>query len=231
MPTVLVTGSNRGLGLEFVKEYLKDRWHVLATCRDLRQADSLRLLQKDYPTHLEIFSMDVTRYREVDEVSLSLKDRPIDVLINNAGIYIGKGQCLGGFNYKEWEEILRVNLLAPMKVTEALYPQLRLGELKRIVMISSKMGSITDNTSGGSYLYRSSKSALNAAARSLAWDLREDGMCVLLLHPGWVKTDMGGKNASITPRQSVEAMRDLIHTLPLEKTGCFFDYQGKKLGF
>lgn len=224
MPTVLVTGANRGLGLEFVRQYAGDGWRVHACCRTPAKAAALGAVAGDVDVH----ALDVADGGALAALVRSLDGEAIDVLVNNAGIY-GWRQSLGGIDYDGWLDVLRVNVLAPVAVTEALLPNLERGAGKRVALITSQMGSIADNSSGGTYAYRSSKAALNAAGRSLAVDLRARGIVVLLLHPGWVRTDMGGPGGRIDTPESVAALRERLAGATPAHSGRFFRYDGTEL--
>ena len=224
--TVLITGTNRGLGLEFVEQYSQLGWKVLACCRDLNNANELFNLQKKFPS-IEILELDVGNLNDINVLSNKLKDRTIDVLINNAGIY--RSGTLGSVDPKAWIESFKINTIAPYILIEALISQIMKSDLKKIISITSKMGSIDDNTSGGSYIYRTSKTALNSMMRSLTHDLASKGISTLTLHPGWVRTDMGGANAWINSSESVIGMIKQIKKLSQENSGRYLDYAGKTI--
>jgi NAD(P)-dependent dehydrogenase (short-subunit alcohol dehydrogenase family) len=226
MATVLITGANRGLGLEFCKQYAADGWRVLACCR---RPDTAASLLADYP-QVSVRSLDVSDFKQIDNLALELRDTPIDVLINNAGIYGDSlGHAFGHLDYDAWARTFKINTQAPVKMAEAFLPNLKRGEKKLLVSITSQMGSIADNGSGGSILYRTSKAALNAAMKSLAIDLEEQSIGVILLHPGWVKTDMGGEHALIGPSASIAGLRRVIESFTLPQTGSFLKYDGSLL--
>lgn len=222
MPTVLITGANRGIGLEFARQYATDGWDVVATCRRPDEAAELKA------RGLELHALDVSDFAAIAALAQALADRPVDVLINNAGIYGGR-QTFGSVDAEEWARVLRVNVMAPMKMAEALVGNLARGQRRVIASISSRMGSIDDNASGGAYVYRSSKAALNAVTKSLSVDLRAQGIICMVLHPGWVKTAMGGVGALISPHQSVMAMRRIIDGATLGHSGHFFNYDGQEI--
>jgi NAD(P)-dependent dehydrogenase (short-subunit alcohol dehydrogenase family) len=224
--TVLITGTNRGLGLEFVEQYSQLGWKVLACCRDKDNANKLLNLQEKFSS-IEILQLDVSNLDEINTLSNTLNDRSIDVLINNAGIY--RSGPLGNIDPQAWIESFKINTIAPYILIEAFLGQIIKSNLKKIVSITSKMGSIDDNTSGGSYIYRTSKTALNSMMRSLTHDLASNGISTLTLHPGWVKTDMGGPNAWINSYESVVGMIEQIEKLSQENSGQYLDYAGKKI--
>lgn len=222
MPSVLITGASRGLGLEFARQYAADGWRVHACCRDPRGAVSE--ISGDVIPH----ALDVTDSGAVKALVRALDSEALDLVVNNAGI-MGRGQQLGRIDAQGWEKVLRVNAVAPIMVSEALLPNLRKAGSGRIAMLTSRMGSIADNTSGGMYAYRSSKAALNAAARSLALDLAGDGIIVLLLHPGWVRTDMGGAGGQIDAPESVAGLRRVIGGAKIADSGTFYAYDGRRI--
>lgn len=226
MTTVLITGANRGLGLEFVRQYAAEGWQVIAACRQLGQATELNKLAQDYPS-IQLETLDVAEFEQIDALAKKLANQPIDVLINNAGIYGDeRGHGFGQLDYQAWTKTLTVNTQAPVKMAEAFLPQIKQGENKLVITVSSLMGSIADNGSGGSLLYRSSKSAVNSAMKSLAIDLNDQGIGTLILHPGWVRTDMGGPNGLIDVEESVTGMRKVIADFTLAQTGTFVKYDG-----
>ena len=227
-PTILITGANRGLGLKFTELYTQRKCNVLATCRSPQNADRLLKLA-EHNDLITIHPLDVGINEEIENLALKIKDVPIDILINNAGIW--RSSSLGSANKQAWLESFAINSIAPYEVIQALLPNIKMGVLKKVVSITSKMGSIDDNTSGGSYIYRSSKSALNMIMRSLENDLRAYDITTLTLHPGWVQTDMGGMNALINDEQSVSGMMEVIDALNIKNSGRFIDYAGKHINW
>lgn len=226
MATVLITGANRGLGLEFCRQYAVEGWNVIACCRNPDDAVDLNALVGRYP-NIQREKLDVSELEQIDALSQKLADSCIDVLINNAGIYAdNKSNGFGQLDYQAWSRSSVVNTQAPVKMLEAFLPQIKGSDKKLVINISSLMGSIADNGSGGSILYRSSKAALNAAMKSLAIELKDQSVGVLIFHPGWVKTDMGGPNALINAEQSIAGMRALIESFSLDQSGSFVKYDG-----
>jgi NAD(P)-dependent dehydrogenase (short-subunit alcohol dehydrogenase family) len=226
MATVLITGANRGLGLEFCRQYAVDGWDVIACSRNPDDAFDLNNLAGHHP-NIQLEALDVADFDQIDALSQKLSNCCIDVLINNAGVY-GDMQS-GGFgllDYQVWSQSFLVNTQAPVKMAEAFLAQIKCSDKKLLVNISSLMGSIADNDSGGSILYRSSKAALNAAMKSLAIGLKDQSVGVLIFHPGWVRTDMGGPNGLINAEQSVTGMRALIKNFSLDQSGSFAKYDG-----
>jgi NAD(P)-dependent dehydrogenase (short-subunit alcohol dehydrogenase family) len=224
VPTVLITGANRGLGLEFARQYAADGWDVLACCRDPERAGELKALGGKVAVH----RLDVEEADQLAALKSALGGRAIDVLLSNAGYY-AKGERLGQLDYPAWERSFRINTLGPVRLAEALVDQVARSEKKLIANVTSLMGSIGDNESGGSYAYRSSKAALNMATVCLARDLAPRGVTAIVLHPGWVKTDMGGPGAPLEAPESVKGMRAVIARVGPADTGTFFDYEGDLL--
>jgi len=236
MPTVLITGANRGLGLEFALQYAADGWRVHACCRNPPAASDLAELAEGAKGRVVVHRLDLCDFSAVDALADELSSEPIDLLLNNAGVYTRGGyaaavydKAFGKSDFEDWENVFRINAFAPMKMAEAFVDHLASTEQGKLVTISSDMGSIGLNATGGSYAYRSSKAAVNCLMHSLSLDLAEKGIIVALLHPGWVSTDMGGPDADITPQTSVSGMRRVIESLKPGQTGCFKSYQGKTL--
>lgn len=218
MPTVLISGANRGIGLEFARQYAADGWDVIATARHPEQADALNQLG------VEVLPLDTSDAASIKKLAESLKGRPIDVMIANAGV-MGPLEL----DSKGWTETLVTNSIGPTLLAAALKPNIAASDQKRMVAITSRMGSIADNSSGGYVAYRSSKAALNAAWRSLSIDWSRDGVTLAMFHPGWVQTDMGGPNAAITPQQSVSDMRRTIASLTPDRSGSFLNHDGQEI--
>ena len=225
MPIVLITGASRGIGLEFARSFAADGWWVLAGCRQPDRAHDLKALAADSNGAVRVHRLDVTDGLRVEALARELAGDPIDILLNNAGI-MGPQTGFGETDYDEWLPVFAVNTLAPMRMAERFVEHVAGSERKLIVNISSRMGSIEENTSGGNYIYRSSKAALNMVAKGLSLDLAPRGITVAVFHPGWVKTDMGGQNALITPAESVAGMRAVIDGLTPKDTGSFHAYDG-----
>jgi NAD(P)-dependent dehydrogenase (short-subunit alcohol dehydrogenase family) len=230
-PTVLVTGANRGIGLALARAYAARGWRVIATARRPAEAVELRALAASDPD-VTLETLDVTDHGQVDALATRLRGRPIDVLINNAGIIGDRAtQVLGRFDYAVAREVFETNTLAPMKMAEALLPNLLAGRQKKLVTLSSSEGSITQVDSPRIYWYRSSKAAVNMAMRNLAFAVKKDSVAVALVNPGPVATDMM-KNARI-PLQPVDEAAGkvigIIDTLTLETTARFWDYAGGEL--
>lgn len=227
MPTVFITGANRGIGLALAQAYAADDWTVHVGCRHPEKAGALKAIPGRVITH----RLDVTDGLRVASLAreLAQNGEGIDVLINNAGVYGGDEQSFGKVDYDDWVDTLKVNTLAPLRMAERFADLVANSEWKTIANISSKMGSVADNTSGGYYIYRSSKAALNMVTKSLAIDLKERGITVLTFHPGHVATDMGGRSAPVAPMDSAAGIKRIIAESTEESSGSFFDYQGARL--
>ena len=225
MPTVMITGANRGIGLEFARQYAEDGWRVIATCRDPASGRSLAELGPS----VEVYTLDVADPRQIEKLAQLLDGQAIDILINNAAIYGPRPSVLGTVGYEAWPEVMHINVMSPLKVAECFADHVARSESGIMVAISSQMGSIGDNTSGKSYIYRSSKAALNMVMKGLSVDLKARGISVVMLHPGWVKTDMGGPNAKVDTVDSVTGMRRVIAGVGPGDTGGFFDHDGTAL--
>ncbi len=223
-PEVLITGANRGLGLALARAYAAGGWHVIACCRDPERAEGLRGLAGN----LAIHALDVNRGEQVAALAASLGGRPLDLVINNAGISPPKPP-LGEIDYERWLATLEINTLGPMRIAEHFVEPLAAGQGKLLVNISSRVGSIADNRGGGMYAYRTSKTALNMLVKGLSVDLRPRGIAVVALHPGWVRTDMGGPRASVSPEESVAGMTAMIERLTIADSGRFLNYAGREL--
>lgn len=221
----LITGANRGVGLALVKAYLSAGWRVFACCRHIVDAAELQQLQANN-TALTLHQLDVTDYQAVTALSQEMADVTLDLLINNAGYYGPKGYGFGNTDIDEWRKVLEINTIAPLKLAETFYPQLLANQPGTIANLSSKVGSMTENTSGGGYIYRSSKAALNSVAKSLSNDLSPQRIISVALHPGWVQTEMGGPNAKITASESAQGLKAVIDSLTLERSGGFYNYDG-----
>jgi len=226
MPTLLITGTNRGIGLELCKQYLSKGWDVHACCRKPKKAKELSKLAKQYAANLTIHKLNVSNEKQMDALKLALKDKPVDMLINNAGVHALGASQFGKTDDKAWEEAVAVNLIAPMKMMENFVENVSISDKKIIASMSSKMGSMEDNTSGGAYAYRATKAALNAVMASAAHDLRHLNITALILHPGWVRTDMGGPNGEISVQESAEMLCKILDNCSIEDSGKFFDIDG-----
>jgi NAD(P)-dependent dehydrogenase (short-subunit alcohol dehydrogenase family) len=218
VPTILITGAGRGLGLELARQYAQDGWRVIGTVRD---GDLKKI-------GAESLKVDVTDFAALKALPAKLKGEPLDVLFCNAGIIGKRGMALGSFDYDEWEKVLRVNLLGAAAVIEALADNVAASERKTIAVMSSRLGSISETT-GMTLPYSTSKAALNLLAKALAETLRPRGVIVAALSPGWVSTDMGGQGAPLTPEVSVRGLRRVLGGLRREDSGKFFSHDGSQI--
>jgi NAD(P)-dependent dehydrogenase (short-subunit alcohol dehydrogenase family) len=239
LSALFITGANRGIGFEFARQYAADGWDVIACCRKPEKADTLQALAHTNPA-VRIEKLDVTDDENSAALAEKLKDTPIDLLINAAGIFSGAGpginamsgdesQVFGSVDSAAWAKVLRTNAIAPVMIAQAFLKNLIKGKGRKLIMISSHMGSIADMHREDDIAYRTSKTALNAAMKSISLSLRGERIVVASFHPGWVKTDMGGIGASLTPEFSVTHMRRLIANLTSENSGQFINYDGKIL--
>jgi len=220
----VVTGGNRGIGLEFARQLAERGERVIATAREPEKVTALR----DLPVRIE--PLDVSDPGSVSEFARRLDGAPVDVLIHNAGIGAA-GPGIERLDMDEMERYFSVNTIGPLRVTQALLPNLRAGARKLIVGISSGLASLEGNTGGGWYGYRAAKAALNMFVRTLAQELRREGFICVLLDPGWVKTDMGGLGAPTPPEQSVRAMLKVMDRLSPSESGRFFNSRGKEVSW
>ena len=231
MSTILITGANRGLGLEFVRQHTADGWEVLATSRQPEQSAELKQLASQHPK-VVLHRLDVTDDESVRDLADKLDGKPIDVLLHSAGIYPREGQHIGEIDYDRWREALETNLFGVLRITEALLENVAASPRKQIAAISTSMSSlrgVQDGSvaqAGTSYQYRSSKTALNMALSILAKELEPQGISVVLLDPGWVKTDMGGPHAPLSPKESIAGMRKVLAGNPMEISGKFLGHDG-----
>jgi NAD(P)-dependent dehydrogenase (short-subunit alcohol dehydrogenase family) len=221
MSTVLISGANRGLGLEFARQFAAAGSNVLAGCRDPRQAGALTEIPG-----IEICELDVGSVASVKALAAALKGRAVDILINNAGRLVA-----GHPEHNDPEavmEMLRVNTLGPLMLSEALVENLAASARRLIVTVSSDLGSLSGNASGGNLGYRVSKAAVNMVMRTLAIELKPRNISCVLLTPGWVRTDMGGSNAPLSATQSVTGMYRVIERLGLRDSGRWLDHSGQE---
>lgn len=223
MPTVLITGANRGIGFEFARQYAADGWSVHGCVRDPAAADALRALGDGLIT---IHKLDVTRHDQIATVATALKGIPIDLLINNAGMWIGEDEHFGRFRDAQWMEQFRVHVFGTMAMCEAFVDHVTASEKKLMVNISSGNGCFGWPREMGDYPYDTSKAALNLITKGLSADLRDRGITVMCFTPGNVATDMSGPDADLQPGESIAGMRQVIAQLNISQTGSFIRYNG-----
>jgi len=226
---ILITGANRGIGLEIVKYSMEQGWRVFACCRNPHNADDLFDVAKQSNGQISVHIADMQELSTLQALSYELRNDAIDMLINNAGVYGSDKNKFGSVDVDSWIQAFQVNSIAPLKMVEAFSEQLRMGKQKLVACMSSKMGSMADNGYGNSYIYRSSKAALNAVVKSLSIDLKEQGIITVALHPGWVKTEMGGPDAEISTRECVEKLFSHLLQLSIEDSGRFIDIDGSDI--
>jgi NAD(P)-dependent dehydrogenase (short-subunit alcohol dehydrogenase family) len=229
MPSVLITGANRGLGLEFARQYEASGYRVFATARDVKQAEQLQALAKrPSQGRITVHTLEVADGDSVAALARELAGEPLDILLNNAGTMGPKQQGLDGVDYAGMLDTLSTNTIAPLRLAQALLENVASSERKLIVAVTSGMGSIAE-TSGGHYAYRASKAALNMTYRNLALDLKPRGIITAVINPGWVQTDMGGAGAPLQVDESIRKMRKVFDELTLAQTGSFLNFSGGTL--
>jgi len=227
MPSVLITGAGRGLGLEFAEQYASAGYRVYATARKPEAASELNTLSKQHE-NISLHALEVSDGGSVRALAAELSGKPIDILINNAGTMGPDRQQVGSIDFEGMVETLVSNAVAPLRIAEAFLDNVVRSERKLLVAITSGMGSI-DDTSGGYYAYRASKAALNMSFRNLALDLKPRGIIAIVINPGWVKTDMGGPGANLAPADSIGGMRKVFDSVTLRDSGKFMNYDGGTL--
>lgn len=228
--TVLITGANRGIGLAFVQQYLQAGDEVIACVRDINRVVELQTLI-DGSKNASIMQLDVTDEQSVARLIVDLDGKPIDILINNAGTLEDEGQSLSQLPVATFKQVFEVNVIGVFSVVQSLLSNVLASEQKKIVALSSILGSISNTTSKGSYAYRSSKAALNMLCRTISLEVKEQGGIVFLFHPGWVQTDMGGPSATVTAKDSVSGMHQLIAANQCVQENGYFDYRGELLAW
>lgn len=226
MTTVLITGANRGLGLEFTRQYSADGATVLAACR--APSEGLTTVAAGSDGRVRVVALDVADHASVDAAAAALSGTAIDVVINNAGIYGPAKQTADEIDFEGWARALAVNAMAPLKVAQAFKPHLIAGADRKLITITSRMGSIAE-AGGGFYAYRSSKAAVNMVMHQIGREWARHGIITAVLHPGWVKTDMGGPGADLEPAVAIASLRKVIAGLTSEQSGAFFNYDGAPL--
>lgn len=228
MTTVLITGANRGIGLEHVRQYADKGARVHACCRDPENANELKALADASGGNVLVHKFDQSKPEDAARLAGEI-DEPIDILWNNAGTAGDRSNQVFGTAADTMNAVFDVNVTGPLRLSEALIGHVEKSDRKVIAMQSSQMGSIKDNGSGGVYAYRASKAALNMVTRSMARDLQEKGVTVVAFHPGWVQTDMGGPNAKISTEESVQGEQEVVDNLTIDRSGEFIRYSGEKL--
>ena len=236
MPTVFVTGANRGLGYEHVKQYAKKGWKVIACARNPEQAKELKELQKKHGENFIIEQLEVVDHNRIEELAEKYSDEAIDILINNAGTTGPMGvpgamgyQKIDSMDYQIWRDILEVNLLSPFKIATAFHDHVARSDKKILIMMSSDLGSVEQNNFGGFYSYRASKSSLNIISKGMSVDWND--LTVIALAPGWCKTYLGGDEAEIEPAESVEQQQEMFENITAKDSGKFLDRFGEEVAW
>jgi NAD(P)-dependent dehydrogenase (short-subunit alcohol dehydrogenase family) len=235
MPTALITGTNRGIGLELARQLSQRGWKVFATCRDPDRAEALRRLATESPQAIEIHALDTADSKSIAALSGAIGNQPIDLLICNAGVSRMKqalitgaeGQRIQDADDALWFEVFRTNTIGPLRVAAAFADRVAASERRLMAFISSHMSVVARNKNGASYMYRSSKAALNIIIKNLSIELAPRGVTCIVLHPGWVRTDMGGPGADVTPEESVSGMLQVLLDAKLPKQLQFLDFRGE----
>jgi len=228
MKTVMITGVGRGIGYQLAKEYLTRGYKVIGTVRNEAAKARLNSLARDLDATASLHWLEITDSRSIERMVCALKGECIDILINCAGVLGGNHQAYDDLDFAAWQQTLLINTIAPMKVTLALLPNLSLSKNAKVVAISSAMGSMAKQ-SADSIAYRSSKAALNKAMQCLACELKPKNIAVYLMHPGWVRTDMGGPTGDISVEESSAGLFKVITESTMEHTGRFWQYDGQEL--
>ena len=234
MPSILITGANRGLGLEFTRQYAADGWRVYACCRDPENAAALKDIAEGSGGNVTLHKLVIGDHASIETLAGDLKGHPVDILLNNAGTYGHKGfaeggmdaQEFGSMDYASWTEAFAINTMSPLKMAEAFIDNVAASDQKKIFTISSTMGSIAEAPGGGHLAYGSTKAAVNFVMRSLSMALKDNGITVMSLHPGWVQTDMGSEAAPVTPAESIGGLKKVMADSSMATTGTFIGFDG-----
>jgi NAD(P)-dependent dehydrogenase (short-subunit alcohol dehydrogenase family) len=229
MTTALITGANRGLGLEFVRQFLDAGVRVIATCREPAKADALQELARANPQKVHVCPLDASNQDAIRDLKAQLGATPIDYLIANAGMSPNKKAPLAAIDKAEWLQVFLTNTIGPAYLAAAFEPSVAASARKIIAFVSTRMTLIPENTAGSYYMYRSSKGALNQVIHNLALDHKADGVTVLALHPGFVRTDMGGPSATVGVQESVAGLVRVLTNATHADNGKFFDFRGHVL--
>lgn len=227
MSSILITGANRGIGLELTRCFAQDTWRVFACCRENDKTDALHELSAEND-QVSIHHLDVTKRAEIVRLAAALKDESIDILFNNAGIFGPEKQAFGETDPYGWLETFHVNAIAPMLISEAFVEMVARSQMRIIATMGSVMGSIAENSSGSHYAYRTSKAAVHMVMKGLSIDLADRGIITVALHPGWVRTRMGGADAPLSAAVSAQGLKKVLLGLDTEDSGCLIDSLGDK---
>jgi NAD(P)-dependent dehydrogenase (short-subunit alcohol dehydrogenase family) len=227
MENIMITGASRGIGLEFVRQYDADGWRIFACCRTPGQTSELNGIAAGSDGRVTVHQLDVDDTSSVTALKTELGGQPFDVLLNNAGIMGQRNAARGGIDYGAWQVAMNTNVFGPMRVAEAFADNVATSAQKKLITISSRMGSISETTATNSIVYRSSKAAVNMVMKILANDLGPQGVIATCFHPGWVRTDMGGSSADLSAEESAGGIRQVIAGLQAADNGGFRNYDGE----
>lgn len=230
MPTAFIVGASRGIGFEFARQYQALGWSVVAACRSPATADALNGLTRASP-QIEVVRLDVTDKAVIESLAAQMRGRAIDLLLFNAGISGPRDYTMIDFDEQAWIEVMRTNAMAPLRVAGNFVEHVRASEKKLMAFVSSRRGSMAENTWGGHYLYGSSKAALNCVVKSLAIELKSVGVACIVLTPGWVRTDMGGAQAPLSAETSVRGMIAVLEGAGPDQSGRFIQYDGREISW
>ena len=226
MPTVMITGTNRGIGLELARQYAHHGWTVIATCRNTISPGPIATIEGD----VRVYGLDVADFHAVERLAEDLADTKIDLLINNAGVYGDRNTGHQNIDIADWEKSFRVNTMAPLMVASAFLGHVSRDGGGKIATVSSVLASIAESSpNSASYAYRTSKAAVNMAMHVFAEEVRPENVAVILLHPGWVQTDMGGPSAAIDAQTSAEGIRKVLDGAGMAESGRLFAYDGREI--
>lgn len=228
--TTLITGANRGIGFELVRRFAAEGWRVEACCQSPATADELQAFAREN-ADVRVHRLDVVEAAHIRSLQESLGDQSIDILFNNAGVFGPKQQGFGHVDAAQWLEVFHVDVIALQKLAEALVDNLAKSTHRVIANMGSMLGSVSDNSSGGMYLYRTAKAAVNMLTKCQACDLRERGIIAVVLHPGWVRTRMGGEEAPLLPAESADGLYRVLTRLTASDSGRFLNYDGRELAW
>jgi NAD(P)-dependent dehydrogenase (short-subunit alcohol dehydrogenase family) len=227
MQTIMITGASRGIGLEFVSQYNADGWRIFACCRTPGQAGELNDIAANSNGRVTVHQLDVDQDASVAALKAELGEQPFDVLLNNAGIMGQRSATRGNIDYDAWGAAMVTNVMGPMRMVEAFADNVAASTQKKLITISSRMGSIGETKADNSIVYRSSKAAVNMVMKVVANDLGSQGVITTSFHPGWVRTDMGGSSADISAEESAGGIRQVIAGLSAGDNGGFRNYDGQ----
>ena len=237
MPTILITGTNKGLGLQFARKYAEDGWRVYAACRTPEKADDLNAIAAGSNGQVSVHKLDVLDFGAIEALAAELDGVALDILMNNAGIKGKEVQGFGQVDYDDWDKVFRTNVMSVEKMIEAFVEHVARGGRKLIVNIASGTASIANKKGkvpqqpNEIYVYRSSKTALNMLTKCLSVELADRDISVVALGPGWVRTDLGGPYAKFSIEESIDNCRPLIETFGMEHSGKYILYDGNELPY